>query len=98
VGGRDKQPGHYALTTRIIFGADSFAGDDFAFAVREGLLPVPSRQADSACIGVDLEIQNVKSEADESFASRAHAIAWGGVRAVVNRRTCTSWWPKVTDS
>ncbi|MDR3473049.1 MAG: hypothetical protein P4M09_15420 [Devosia sp.] len=57
------------------FGDDSFAAGDFAFATREALLPFPGRQADGAYIGVDFEIQKVKSDADDGFASRAHAIA-----------------------
>ncbi len=46
-------PGYRTLTTQINFGDDPFAADDFAFATRDGLLPVPSRQGDSAYIAFD---------------------------------------------
>jgi hypothetical protein len=41
-------PGFRTLTTQINFGDDPFAQDDFAFGTREGLLPVPNRQGDTA--------------------------------------------------
>ena len=68
-------PGYRALTTQINFGDDPFAADDFAFATREGLLPVPNRQEDSAYIAFDFELQRAKSAADERFSSRARAKA-----------------------
>ncbi|WP_313333882.1 dioxygenase, partial [Sphingobium yanoikuyae] len=46
-------PGYRRLTTQINFGDDPFAADDFAFGTREGLLPVPNRQGDSAHIAFD---------------------------------------------
>ncbi|MDR3473044.1 MAG: dioxygenase [Devosia sp.] len=68
-------PGYRALTTQINFGDDPFAADDFAFATRDGLLPVPNRQGDGAYIAFDFELQRAKSAADERFSSRARAKA-----------------------
>ena len=68
-------PGYRTLTTQINFGDDPFAADDFAFGTREGLLPVPSRQGDSAYIGFDFELQRAHDAGDEAFSSRARAEA-----------------------
>ncbi|RYY27095.1 MAG: catechol 1,2-dioxygenase [Sphingomonadales bacterium] len=64
-------PGYRKLTTQINFGDDPFAADDFAFATREGLLPVPNRQGDTAHIAFDFELQRADDKADEDFSSRA---------------------------
>lgn len=66
-------PGYRTLTTQINFGDDPFAADDFAFGTREGLLPVPSRQGDSAYIAFDFQLQ--RSDADEGFSARSRAAA-----------------------
>lgn len=66
-------PGYRTLTTQINFGDDPFAADDFAFGTREGLLPVPSRQGDSAYIAFDFQLQRAADESDEGFSSRARA-------------------------
>ena len=68
-------PGYRTLTTQINFGDDPFAADDFAFATREGLLPVPSRQGDSAYVAFDFQLQRAVSTADEAFSSRHRAEA-----------------------
>lgn len=68
-------PGYRTLTTQINFGDDPFAADDFAFATREGLLPVPSRQGDSAYIAFDFELQAAKSTGDEHFSARPRLAA-----------------------
>lgn len=68
-------PGYRTLTTQINFGDDPFAADDFAFGTREGLLPVPSRQGDSAYIVFDFRLQRAADKADEGFSSRARAEA-----------------------
>lgn len=68
-------PGYRTLTTQINFGDDPFAADDFAFGTREGLLPVPSRQGDSATIAFDFQLQRAAGEGDESFSSRTRAEA-----------------------
>lgn len=68
-------PGHRTLTTQINFGDDPFAADDFAFATREGLLPVPNRQGNSAYIAFDFAVQMAASEDDEGFSTRARATA-----------------------
>lgn len=68
-------PGYRTLTTQINFGDDPFAHDDFAFGTREGLLPVPMRQGDSASITFDFEMQRSKQESDEKFSSRARLEA-----------------------
>lgn len=66
-------PGYRTLTTQINFGDDPFAADDFAFGTREGLLPVPSRQGDSAYIAFDFRLQRAAGADDEGFSSRARA-------------------------
>jgi len=66
-------PGYRTLTTQINFGDDPFAADDFAFGTREGLLPVPSRQGDSAYIAFDFHLQRAASEGDQGFSSRTRA-------------------------
>jgi len=68
-------PGYRQLTTHINFCDDPFARDDFAFGTREGLLPVPMRQGDSASISFDFELQRAASAQDEQFSSRARAEA-----------------------
>lgn len=68
-------PGYRTLTTQINFGDDPFAADDFAFATREGLLPVPNRQGDTATIAFDFELQKADAASDEGFSSRARAAA-----------------------
>lgn len=68
-------PGYRTLTTQINFGDDPFAADDFAFATREGLLPVPNRQGDTATIAFDFELQKADVASDESFSSRVRAAA-----------------------
>lgn len=64
-------PGYRTLTTQINFGDDPFAMDDFAFGTREGLLPVPSRQGDSASIAFDFVLQRAGEPADEVFSARS---------------------------
>jgi catechol 1,2-dioxygenase len=56
-------PGFRTLTTQINFGDDPFAADDFAFGTREGLLPVPNRQGDTAHIGFDFVLQHAHDKA-----------------------------------
>lgn len=68
-------PGYRTLTTQINFGDDPFAADDFAFGTREGLLPVPNRQGDSAHIAFDFVLQRAQSASDEGFSARARARA-----------------------
>ncbi len=63
-------PGYRRLTTQINFGDDPFAKDDFAFGTREGLLPVPNRQGDSAHVAFDFHLQRADSEDDEGFSAR----------------------------
>ncbi|MFZ2994752.1 dioxygenase [Sphingobium sp.] len=64
-------PGYRTLTTQINFGDDPFAADDFAFGTREGLLPVPNRQGESAYIGFDFRLQRAAASDDERFSARA---------------------------
>lgn len=66
-------PGYRTLTTQINFGDDPFAADDFAFGTREGLLPVPNRQGDSAYIAFDFSLQ--RAEGGEGFSARTRAQA-----------------------
>ncbi|MGV7214725.1 dioxygenase family protein [Bradyrhizobium sp. UFLA05-112] len=68
-------PGYRKLTTQINFGDDPHAADDFAFATRDGLLPVPQRQGDSAYINFDFQLQRAADGADEHFSSRQRAEA-----------------------
>ncbi len=68
-------PGYRTLTTQINFGDDPFANDDFAFGTREGLLPVPNRQGDSAYIAFDFTLQRAEAVSDEGFSARARASA-----------------------
>jgi len=68
-------PGYRTLTTQINFGDDPFAADDFAFGTREGLLPVPIRQGDSAFIGFDFTLQRADSAEQQGFSARARAAA-----------------------
>lgn len=64
-------PGYRTLTTQINFGDDPFAADDFAFGTREGLLPVPNRQGDTAHIGFDFVLQRADDKEEEGFSTRA---------------------------
>ena len=66
-------PGYRTLTTQINFGDDPFAADDFAFGTREGLLPVPSRQGDTAHVAFDFQLQRARAAGDEHFSSRRRA-------------------------
>jgi len=66
-------PGFRKLTTQINFGDDPHAADDFAFATRDGLLPVPQRQGDSAYINFDFQLQRAAGEADEHLSARPRA-------------------------
>jgi catechol 1,2-dioxygenase len=66
-------PGYRTLTTQINFGDDPFANDDFAFATREGLLPVPSRQGDSAYVAFDFHLVLAADEEDQGFTARSRA-------------------------
>jgi catechol 1,2-dioxygenase len=68
-------PGYRTLTTQINFGDDPFAADDFAFATRDGLLPVPNRQGDTAYIQFDFTLQRAADAADEHLSSRHRAAA-----------------------
>lgn len=68
-------PGYRTLTTQINFGDDPFAADDFAFGTREGLLPLPKRQGDSAAITFDFQLQRAASREDEEFSARRRATA-----------------------
>ncbi len=68
-------PGYRTLTTQINFGDDPFAADDFAFGTREGLLPVPIRQGDTASIQFDFQLQRAHNAGEEGFSSRARAEA-----------------------
>lgn len=63
-------PGYRTLTTQINFGDDPFASDDFAFATRDGLLPMPERQGDTAYIAFNFELQRAAGQTDEIFSSR----------------------------
>ena len=63
-------PGYRTLTTQINFGDDPFAADDFAFGTREGLLPVPNRQGESAHIAFDFTMQRADLKEDEGFSAR----------------------------
>lgn len=63
-------PGYRTLTTQINFGDDPFAADDFAFGTREGLLPVPNRQGDSAYIAFDFVLQRAAEADEEGFSAR----------------------------
>jgi len=68
-------PGYRALTTQFNFGDDPLAADDFAFATREGLLPVPERQGDRVQIHFDFVLQHAGSTDDEAFSTRYRASA-----------------------
>jgi catechol 1,2-dioxygenase len=67
-------PGYRRLTTQINFGDDPFAADDFAFGTREGLLPVPNRQGDSAHIAFDFHLQRSDDKGDEVFSTRKRLV------------------------
>lgn len=66
-------PGYRTLTTQINFGDDPFAEDDFAFATREGLLPIPNRQCDDAVITFDFELQQADDPGPQSLSGRRRA-------------------------
>jgi catechol 1,2-dioxygenase len=68
-------PGYRQLTTQINFGDDPFADDDFAFATREGLLPMPNRQGDTVTVSFDFELQKAANETDEVLSVRTRAAA-----------------------
>lgn len=68
-------PGYRTLTTQINFGDDPFAADDFAFGTRDGLLPVPNRQGDSAYITFDFVLLRSEQAADEGFSARVRTTA-----------------------
>ena len=68
-------PGYRTLTTQINFGDDPFAADDFAFGTREGLLPVPNRQGDSAYIAFDFTLLRSEEADEEGFSHRVRASA-----------------------
>lgn len=68
-------PGYRRLTTQINFGDDPFAADDFAFGTRDGLLPVPNRQGDSAYIIFDFALQRAEQQSDEEPSARLRATA-----------------------
>lgn len=68
-------PGYRMLTTQINFGDDPNAHDDFAFGTREGLLPVPNREGDTADITFDFQLQKARSGADESLSERPRTEA-----------------------
>ena len=63
-------PNYRQLTTQINFGDDPFAADDFAFGTRDGLLPVPIRQGESAYISFDFQLQRAAESTDEVFSAR----------------------------
>ncbi len=62
--------GYRTLTTQINFGDDPFAADDFAFGTREGLLPMPHRQGETAYVDFDIQLQRAQSPEDEVFSQR----------------------------
>lgn len=66
-------PGYRTLTTQINFGDDPFAADDFAFATREGLLPVPEYKDGKAYVAFDFELQRAAGKSDEAFSTRKRA-------------------------
>lgn len=66
-------PGYRTLTTQINFGDDPFAADDFAFATREGLLPVPEHRDGNAYVSFDFELQKATSDLDAQFSARVRA-------------------------
>ncbi len=68
-------PGYRTLTTQINFGDDPFAADDFAFATREGLLPMPNRQGESAYIAFDFHLQQAEAKHGQGFSTRTRAEA-----------------------
>lgn len=68
-------PGYRTLTTQINFGDDPFAADDFAFGTREGLLPVPNRQGNSAHIVFDFVLQRADETSGQGFSARVRASA-----------------------
>lgn len=73
-------PGYRMLTTQINFGDDPLANDDFAFATREGLLPVPNRQGDSVYLAFDIELQQAQSKAAQGLSARSRAHGGSSTR------------------
>jgi catechol 1,2-dioxygenase len=67
-------PGYRTLTTQINFGDDPFAADDFAFGTREGLLPVPNRQGETAYIAFDFHLQRADRQEDQGFSARKRLV------------------------
>ena len=68
-------PGYRALTTQINFGDDPFAASDFAFGTREGLLPMPSREADTVHVEFDFRLLPARSPEEEQFSTRPRVRA-----------------------
>lgn len=68
-------PGYRTLTTQINFGDDPHAHDDFAFATRDGLLPIPDRSGGNPAIVFDFVMQRAQSADDQHFSSRPRAAA-----------------------
>jgi catechol 1,2-dioxygenase len=66
-------PGYRPLTTQINFGDDPLAASDFAFATREGLLPIPKREGNAAYIAFDFQLQRASGAQDERFSGRVRA-------------------------
>lgn len=66
-------PGYRQLTTQINFGDDPFANDDFAFATRDGLLPIPRHENGEAYIDFDFQLQRAQSRDQEAFSERTRA-------------------------
>ena len=56
-------------------GSAAACADDFAFGTREGLLPVPIRQGDSALVAFDFVMQRAEGKAAEGFSARTRATA-----------------------
>jgi hypothetical protein len=53
----------------------SFRRRRFRLGTREGLLPVPNRQGDSAHIAFDFVLQRASAKEEETFSARARATA-----------------------
>ena len=68
-------PGYRHLTTQINFGDDPFAADDFAFGTREGLLPVPNRQGDTAHIAFDFTSAARRTRSEDEAVFRGAAAS-----------------------
>lgn len=68
-------PGYRALTTQINFGDDPLATSDFAFGTREGLLPMPTREADTVHVNFDFRLQRARSQEEQQFSTRPRVRA-----------------------